>query len=82
MTLSERTNILQQKLKNLTEQEDIEELYQELIDVLIEHNQLYYQKNAPIISDVEYDFLFDQLKKIEEENPYLISKDSPTQQNS
>lgn len=80
MTLSERTNILQQKLKNLTEQEDIEELYQELIDVLIEHNQLYYQKNAPIISDVEYDFLFDQLKKIEEENPYLISKDSPTQQ--
>lgn len=79
MNLGERTTVLQEKLKDPKIQDDIEELYQELIDVLIEHNQLYYQKNAPIISDEEYDFLFDQLKKIEETHPYLISKDSPTQ---
>lgn len=84
MTLSETTKKIQdliQKdstLSSLTEKE-IVELYQSLIDCLIDHNHLYYVENKPIISDYEYDQLFDFLKKIENYHPYLISSDSPTQ---
>jgi DNA ligase (NAD+) len=43
------------------------------------HNELYYQKSAPEISDFEFDQLLARLKKLEEENPELITPDSPTQ---
>ena len=43
------------------------------------HNELYYQKNAPEIADFEFDKLLERLKKLEEENPELITPDSPTQ---
>ena len=43
------------------------------------HNELYYQKTAPEIADAEFDALLVKLKKLEEENPELISPDSPTQ---
>lgn len=43
------------------------------------HNELYYQKNAPEIADAEFDALLARLKKLEEENPALITPESPTQ---
>lgn len=43
------------------------------------HNELYYQKNAPEIADVEFDALLVKLKIFEEEHPHLITTDSPTQ---
>ena len=43
------------------------------------HNELYYQKAEPEISDFEFDQLLERLKKLEEENPELITPDSPTQ---
>ncbi len=43
------------------------------------HNELYYQKAAPEISDFEFDQLLVSLKKLEEENPEFITPDSPTQ---
>lgn len=43
------------------------------------HNELYYQKNAPEISDYEFDLLLEKLKKLEQEYPELITPDSPTQ---
>lgn len=43
------------------------------------HNRLYYEKDAPIISDFEYDNLMQRLKAIEKEYPELITKTSPTQ---
>ncbi len=43
------------------------------------HNELYYQKSAPEISDAEFDRLLERLKTLETENPNLISLDSPTQ---
>jgi len=43
------------------------------------HNQLYYLKESPIITDYDYDRLFDLLKTIEEKFPNLITADSPTQ---
>ena len=41
--------------------------------------ELYYVKDNPEISDAEYDKLIEQLKKLEEEQPQLITPDSPTQ---
>ena len=43
------------------------------------HDHLYYVQNMPVISDREYDKLFSELKKLEQENPNLITPDSPTQ---
>lgn len=81
MTLSEQTQHLQTLLwiQDLSNIENIEKVYQELIDCIIEHNHRYYIQNTPIISDFEYDQLFDLLKKIESEFPQIISSNSPTQ---
>ena len=43
------------------------------------HNELYYQKAEPEISDYEFDMLLENLKKFEAEHPELITPDSPTQ---
>jgi len=43
------------------------------------HDELYYVENEPEISDREYDALLEQLQKLEEANPELITFDSPTQ---
>jgi DNA ligase (NAD+) len=43
------------------------------------HNELYYQKAAPEISDFEFDQLLEKLKALEAEHPELITPDSPTQ---
>ncbi|MGI8950240.1 MAG: NAD-dependent DNA ligase LigA [Chitinophagaceae bacterium] len=50
-----------------------------LKDVLRFHEYRYYILSDPLISDFEYDKLYKQLQKIEEENPALITNDSPTQ---
>ncbi len=42
------------------------------------HNYLYYVLDAPEISDAEYDALFDELKRLEEEHPELWTPTSPT----
>lgn len=60
--------------ENNTEQE-IENLRAEIN----RHNELYYQKNTIEISDAEFDALLEKLKKLEAENPHLITPDSPTQ---
>ena len=51
----------------------------ELREELNEHAYRYYVLNDPLISDVEYDELFRRLQDLEEQNPQLISADSPTQ---
>ena len=43
------------------------------------HNELYYQKAEPDISDYEFDMLLENLKKLEAEHPELVTPDSPTQ---
>ena len=42
------------------------------------HNHRYYVLDNPVISDYEYDRLFQELKSIEEEYPELVTPDSPT----
>lgn len=43
------------------------------------HNELYYQKDAPEISDFEFDKLLERLIELEAAHPELITPDSPTQ---
>jgi DNA ligase (NAD+) len=43
------------------------------------HEQLYYVKDAPVITDSEYDKLYRKLQDLELQNPELITPDSPTQ---
>lgn len=42
------------------------------------HNALYYQQDAPEISDAEYDRMFRRLQELEEKFPQLAKADSPT----
>lgn len=51
----------------------------ELRAALERHNYLYYVREAPEISDSEYDRLFRQLVELEAANPELVTLDSPTQ---
>ena len=43
------------------------------------HSKKYYDEDAPEISDYEFDLLIQRLKKLESDNPALITPDSPTQ---
>ena len=43
------------------------------------HNIRYYVHDNPLISDMEYDDLMQELSQLEKENPELITLDSPTQ---
>lgn len=50
-----------------------------LKEILVYHNQLYYEKNRSEISDYEYDRLMNLLLEIEKQHPHLKTEDSPTQ---
>lgn len=58
---------------------DVNEEIKQLRAEIVRHNDLYYQKAEPELSDFEFDQLLERLKKLEEENPDLITPDSPTQ---
>lgn len=66
-------NLFEQSENNI--QNEIEHLRAEIN----RHNELYYQKNEIEISDAEFDALLARLKHLEEENPALVTPDSPTQ---
>lgn len=63
--------------KNLTK-EEIHKKIEDLKNKVNYHNYLYYVKDAPEISDQEFDALFRELKQLEEQNPEFITPDSPT----
>ena len=52
---------------------------EELRSLLNHHSDLYYNQDAPTISDQEYDALMGELKSLEKDHPELITPDSPTQ---
>ena len=58
---------------------NIKDKIQQLRRKLDEHNYRYYVLDDPLISDAEYDRLLRELQTFEEENPDLITPDSPTQ---
>lgn len=57
----------------------LKEQVAELREQIWNHNYRYYVLDEPSVPDAEYDRLFRQLKKIEQDHPELITSDSPTQ---
>lgn len=53
--------------------------YESLKKEILKHMDLYYNQNAPEISDYEYDRMMQKLKETEREHPDWISQSSPTQ---
>ena len=51
----------------------------ELVDAINAARERYYDKDAPTISDEEYDALFRELVDLEAKHPELVSGESPTQ---
>ena len=56
---------------------NIEENIENLREQIREHDYKYYVLADPSISDEEYDKLIKELEKLEQENPRLITPDSP-----
>ncbi|MER0244204.1 NAD-dependent DNA ligase LigA [Streptomyces sp. HSW2009] len=55
------------------------ERHQLLAEQIEEHRFRYYVKDAPVVSDAEFDKLLRSLEALEEEHPQLRTPDSPTQ---
>ena len=58
--------------------EDIKRVMEELKNELLRHEYLYYVKDAPEISDVEFDGMMKKLEELEKQYPQYASPDSPT----
>lgn len=57
----------------------VENRIEELRQQINEHNYRYYIMDSPVVSDAQYDLLMRELMDIEDQNPELITPDSPTQ---
>lgn len=53
--------------------------YNELVEKLLALSVAYYDNDAPLVSDYEYDMMNNDLKRMEAEHPEWIRPDSPTQ---
>jgi DNA ligase (NAD+) len=58
---------------------EVRRLWRELADEVREHQFRYYVRDAPIISDADFDQLLRRLAALEDEHPELRTPDSPTQ---
>ncbi|HZD09751.1 MAG TPA: NAD-dependent DNA ligase LigA, partial [Candidatus Binatia bacterium] len=58
---------------------NVEERVEQLRQEIRYHRYHYYVRDAPLISDAEFDELYRELEQLEEEHPGLITADSPTQ---
>ena len=63
----------------MPKQQSVEKKIRTLRDEIRRHEDLYYLQENPEISDREYDELLEKLRKLEAQNPELITPDSPTQ---
>ncbi|MDB9805873.1 NAD-dependent DNA ligase LigA [Porticoccaceae bacterium] len=59
--------------------EQVRAEYEQLKDELNQHNHSYYVLDEPTIPDSEYDRRMRRLQEIEQQNPELLSDDSPSQ---
>ncbi len=58
----------------------VREEYENLADLVRKYRFAYYQEDAPLVSDAEFDELFRRLEEIEALHPELVANDSPTQE--
>nr|WP_324606742.1 NAD-dependent DNA ligase LigA [Psychromicrobium lacuslunae] len=54
--------------------------YDSLVEEVRRYRFAYYNEDAPLVSDAEFDQLFRKLEEIEALHPELVSNDSPTQE--
>jgi DNA ligase (NAD+) len=59
--------------------DDVRRAWSELADVIRGHQFAYYVKDAPTVSDAEFDRLLRDLEAMEKQYPALRTPDSPTQ---
>lgn len=57
----------------------IESELEQLREQINDHNYRYHALDDPLISDAEYDRLYQRLKQLEQDHPQLITPESPTQ---
>ncbi|NYE96621.1 DNA ligase (NAD+) [Psychromicrobium silvestre] len=63
-----------------TPSEPLRAEYDSLVESVRRYRFAYYNEDAPLISDAEFDQLFRRLEEIEALHPELVSNDSPTQE--
>jgi DNA ligase (NAD+) len=68
-----------QAISAISEQE-AKELLESLAKKIAIYNKAYFEDNSPIISDEEYDQLFNMNLSLEKRFPHLIRSDSPSKQ--
>lgn len=56
----------------------IEDKIKQLTETINQHNKLYYEQDAPVISDAEYDALIKELIALETTYPQYALEDSPS----
>nr|WP_307578346.1 NAD-dependent DNA ligase LigA [Paeniglutamicibacter psychrophenolicus] len=54
--------------------------YVQLTDEVRKHRAAYYNDDAPLISDAEFDKLYSRLELLEAQHPEIVANDSPTQE--
>ena len=74
-----RTTLIRDMACNIDDVREAEIKAEELRSQVNYHDYLYFVKDAPEVSDAEYDELMRRLRAIEEHYPQLITPDSPTQ---
>lgn len=57
----------------------VRDRYAELVELIQRYRAAYYNDDAPLASDAEFDLLYTELEKIEALHPELVTNDSPTQ---
>ena len=58
---------------------EVRQSWRDLADTVRDHQFRYYVKDAPVVTDAEFDTLLGELTELEERYPGLRSADSPTQ---
>ena len=83
MQLIEETRDLLKSLDDLRvdtlSADEAQPLVERLREVVRQHDHRYYVKDDPLITDPEYDRLYQRLKELEDAFPALKTPDSPTQ---
>ncbi|MBI2234201.1 MAG: NAD-dependent DNA ligase LigA [Micavibrio aeruginosavorus] len=65
-------------MASLFDHQDAKKRHAELVKAIRHHDALYYQKDAPEISDADYDALRGELEVLEAKYPDLVTPESPT----
>jgi DNA ligase (NAD+) len=73
------TDKLLSQLDDPISEERSEQFVEDLRSAINFHDQKYYVESSHVISDQDYDRLFNKLKELEDSYPNLITPDSPTQ---